>query len=140
MNTFLLDTDIISLIQFGHVGVVKRLAMQPVSQVFLSVLSLQEQMRGWLARLGKLKKPDQLADWYERYVTRMFPIWRRHPLLTFSLGAISRFEVLRGQRLNVGLMDLRIAAVALESGLTVVTRNTTDFGRVPGLVVEDWSV
>jgi tRNA(fMet)-specific endonuclease VapC len=43
-------------------------------------------------------------------------------------------------RLNIGLMDLRIGAVALENGFTVITRNLRDFQRVPGLTCEDWSV
>jgi tRNA(fMet)-specific endonuclease VapC len=31
-----------------------------------------------------------------------------------------------------------IAAIALANGLTVVTHNTAELGRVPGLLVEDW--
>ncbi len=42
-------------------------------------------------------------------------------------------------RLNVGKMDLKIAAIALEHGCIVVTRNERDFRRVPGLVVENWA-
>ncbi len=42
--------------------------------------------------------------------------------------------------MNIGGNDLKIAAVALEAGGIVVTRNLRDFRRVPGLVCEDWSV
>jgi tRNA(fMet)-specific endonuclease VapC len=38
----------------------------------------------------------------------------------------------------IGPNDLLIAAIALAQGLTLVTHNVSEFGRVPGLVVEDW--
>jgi tRNA(fMet)-specific endonuclease VapC len=58
-----------------------------------------------------------------------------------SEAAIARVTQLKALRLNVRLMDLRIAAVAMENQAVVVTRNRRDFGRVPGLLsVEDWSV
>ena len=41
---------------------------------------------------------------------------------------------------RVGGMDCRIAAHAIVSGLVVVTRNTRDFERIPGVQTEDWSV
>ena len=73
-------------------------------------------------------------------VMRLLPVWQRFGVLPFTVPAILRFEQLRAMRLNIGLMDLRIAAGTLENGLTVVTRNQTDFGRVPGLLAVDWSV
>jgi tRNA(fMet)-specific endonuclease VapC len=140
MSTHLLDTDIITLIQFGHAAAIGRLSAHADADVALSAISFQEQISGWLARLNTLTAPPQLADWYDRLVARMFPVWRRYQMLPFSLAAILRFQHLRSLRLNVGLMDLRLAAVALENNLTVVTRNLRDFGRIPGLQTEDWSV
>jgi tRNA(fMet)-specific endonuclease VapC len=40
----------------------------------------------------------------------------------------------------IGTMDLLIAAIALANNLVVVTHNTRDFSRVPGLRLEDWEV
>lgn len=38
----------------------------------------------------------------------------------------------------IGPNDLMIAAIALASDLTLVTHNTAEFSRVPGLRLEDW--
>ncbi|MFO0969521.1 MAG: type II toxin-antitoxin system VapC family toxin [Gemmataceae bacterium] len=140
MSRFLFDTDTVTLIQYGHPRLIHNLSLHPDSDIALAALSVQEQMRGWLARLNRLTTPPQLADWYDFLVQRMFPPWRRYDLLPFPEPAILRFEQLKTLRLNVGLMDLRLAALALESNLTIVTRNQRDFGRVPGVVTEDWSM
>lgn len=38
----------------------------------------------------------------------------------------------------IGPHDLQIAAVALRHGLILVTHNTREFERIPGLKMEDW--
>ena len=60
--------------------------------------------------------------------------------MSFTEPAIARFKLLKGLRLNVGGTDLSIAAITLENGGILVTRNLRDFQRVPGLPLEDWSV
>jgi tRNA(fMet)-specific endonuclease VapC len=43
-------------------------------------------------------------------------------------------------RLNVGVKDLRIAAITLEHGGILVTRNVSDFQRIPNLTIANWAV
>jgi tRNA(fMet)-specific endonuclease VapC len=38
----------------------------------------------------------------------------------------------------IGPLDLLIAAVARSRNLTLVTHNSSEFARVPGLAIEDW--
>jgi tRNA(fMet)-specific endonuclease VapC len=140
MSLYLLDTDTVSLAQFGHPLVLQRINAQPPADVALSVITIQEQASGWQAGILSARNPPQIAHAYARPVERLFPVWRRLELFSFTQPAIQRFEDLRKLRLNVGSMDLRIAAIALENGLIVVSRNQRDFGRVPGLVLDDWSV
>jgi tRNA(fMet)-specific endonuclease VapC len=35
-------------------------------------------------------------------------------------------------------MDLRIAAIAIANQMTLLTQNTVDFERIPGLSIGDW--
>ncbi len=47
---------------------------------------------------------------------------------------------LESRGMVIGPYDLQIASIALVHQLTVVTHNVAEFGRVPGLTVEDWEV
>jgi tRNA(fMet)-specific endonuclease VapC len=140
MSRYLLDTDMITLAQFGNRVVEGNLVAHAASYIAISAISIQEQMDGWLGHLNRLNTPPRLAAWYDRLVSHILPSWKRFTVLTVSEPAILRSRYLKSLRLSIGSMDLRIAAVALENGLTVITRNCRDFGRVPGLATDDWSV
>jgi tRNA(fMet)-specific endonuclease VapC len=40
----------------------------------------------------------------------------------------------------IGPHDLLIAAICMARGCTLVTSNTREFARIPGLLIEDWLV
>jgi len=61
------------------------------------------------------------------------------PVVTFDANASAVLDELRTRRLRVDTMDLRIASIALSRSLVLLTRNSADFARVPGLVTEDWT-
>ena len=62
--------------------------------------------------------------------------------LPFDDGAAERYGVIRTQLRRegrpIGANDLMIASIALSAGLTLATRNTDEFARVPGLDVDRW--
>lgn len=63
--------------------------------------------------------------------------------LPFDLPAAHHYARIRDELesggLAIGGNDLIIASIALTHNLTVVTHNSAEFSRVPGLLVEDWA-
>jgi tRNA(fMet)-specific endonuclease VapC len=139
MTPYILDTDTLSLLEQGHPQVRQRFQAQPPSDLAITVISVEEQLSGRQAALRTARRPDELAQAYERLADTVH-VLARFTILPFPTAAIARFQQLLRQRLNVRRSDLRIAAIVLEDGGTLVTRNTRDFSRVPGLVLEDWSI
>lgn len=138
MTLYILDTDTLSLLQHGHPKVSQECAARHPSDLAITVISVEEQLSGWYTLLRKARRPEDLARAYQRLVDTVRTM-ARLTILPFTIPAIARYQQLIRLRLKVGRMDLRIAASVLEHGGTLVTRNTRDFGRVPGLVIEDWS-
>ena len=63
-------------------------------------------------------------------------------VLDFDHPCAEQFGKVRGgllrQGISVPTADLMIASVALVHDLTLVTNNTADFRRIPGLRLDDW--
>jgi tRNA(fMet)-specific endonuclease VapC len=139
VSLYLLDTDHFSLYQTGHPRVVQQVLAHLSHRLALSVITVEESLGGWLSAVRQARDDQRRANAYARMAREVEGLsgWS---ILSFSVAALARHAGLRRQRLNVGGNDLRIAAIALDAGAIVVTRNRQDFGRVAGLVLEDWSV
>lgn len=139
MKRHVLDTDTLTLYQGGHPAVVQHVVAHPLEHLAVTVISVEEQLTGWYTQLRQVKGRDQLARVYQRLAEGV-QFLAQFQVLSFTEPAILRYEYLKGLKLNVGKYDLRIAAIVLEHGDILVTRNTRDFQRVPNLVLEDWTV
>lgn len=60
-------------------------------------------------------------------------------MLGYETQAEANFQSLLKQKVRVGTQDLKIAAITLSKGATLVTRNQQDFECVASLTIEDWS-
>jgi tRNA(fMet)-specific endonuclease VapC len=138
MNFYILDTDVLTLYQMGDSVVVGQVMRQFWSGLAVTVISVEEQLSGWYTRLRRAKDQEELASVYQR-LTDTIQSLARFRVLSFTAGAIRRYEELRSKKLKVSKNDLRIAAIVLEAGGILATRNIRDFHRIPGLRIEDWS-
>jgi tRNA(fMet)-specific endonuclease VapC len=138
MSPYVLDTDTLTLFQENHPAVVRHVLQHSRTELAVAILSVEEQLSGWYTRLRRAKDTDDLALVYERMTSTVESLGSFR-ILSFAKPAILRFQHLCALKLGVAKMDLRIAAVVLEAGGTLVTRNQRDFQKVPGLRFVDWS-
>ena len=61
-------------------------------------------------------------------------------MISFDCKAAVKFSQLRKMYPRLGKMDLKIAAISLVNGATLLSRNLSDFGKIENLSVEDWTI
>jgi tRNA(fMet)-specific endonuclease VapC len=77
-------------------------------------------------------------------LARLDAVFERHASVPFDdeaaaiAGRLRKQLEARGE--VIGPHDMQIAAIALQHGWTLATHNTDEFGRVPGLKLEDWTI
>jgi len=137
----ILDTDVLSwLLTEGSpiaVRIRERLRMSGESDA-ITMVTVQEQLRGRLAYCSGAKTVEQYVEGLRRLADTLED-YRERMILNFDDAAAAAFKMLKAAKIRVGTMDLRIASIALARDATVVTVNVSDFRRVPGLKVEDWT-
>jgi tRNA(fMet)-specific endonuclease VapC len=129
---YLLDTNTcIYIIKRSPPHVYRRFEHLHVGDVGISAITYCELQVG-IARSSKPQE-NQLA-----LTEFLAPL----EVLDFPSGAASAFGAIRAHLqaagTPIGNYDLLIAAHALHLGLPLVTNNTREFGRVPGLRIENW--
>lgn len=140
MSVFILDTDTLTLLdrEAPVVRAAVAAAMATGHTVGITAITVEEQIDGWFRLFRRAKTNTQLARASDLFC-RGVRLWSSFTVYPQTEASLARFDALVKLKLNVGKMDLRIAGVALELGATVVTHNTRDFGRVPGLATADWT-
>jgi tRNA(fMet)-specific endonuclease VapC len=126
---YLLDTDTVVDVLRGRYGVADRLAGVSPDDVRMSAMSVAE------LYCGALNSSDPTRNRAE--VDRLL---NEIPILQFGRAAAAHHAsirlALRHQPIGAG--DMIVAATALAADAVVITANVREFGRVPGLVTENW--
>jgi tRNA(fMet)-specific endonuclease VapC len=133
MPRYMLDTDICSYImRRSHDAVLKKLLKVPVGDVCISVITESELLYG-VEVSPKHRQDGAALDAFLRHVE----------VVDFPDSAALHYAKIRAdlkaRGVMIGANDLLIAAHARSLGLTLVTNNTREFGRVRSLSIDNWT-
>lgn len=134
--TFLLDSNAwIGWLRQKQPKLVARIKQENPANIVLCSVVLGEliygaERSGPAHRVGNLLRVKQLLGNYTSI-----------PFADAAAEEYGRIRAhLEGQGMPIGPNDTMIAAIALVNGCTLVTHNTAEFSRVPGIAIEDWQI
>jgi tRNA(fMet)-specific endonuclease VapC len=137
----ILDTDHIVTLKYSDSERFKRLAQRMADskdQEFVTTaITIEEQMRGWLAQINRLRDVTKQVLAYSELIGLLdfYSYWEVLPFNTLSADQFAEF---RSQRIRIGTMDLKIASIAVTQNSVLLTANKRDFENIPELQIEDW--
>lgn len=138
----ILDTDCLSLFdreKYLESSLLrKKLNEFPPDEIFTTIITFEEQMRGWLTYLSRCKNIEQEIFAYER-LNKFLDNFREIAVLEFDENAAEIYKNLKSNKIRVGSMDLKIASIAISRKAILVSRNLKDFEQMPDLTVQDWT-
>ncbi|WP_225902630.1 type II toxin-antitoxin system VapC family toxin [Pseudanabaena sp. PCC 6802] len=113
------------------------------ADLVITIVTVQELFNGWVGRLNDPAQVNHQVRLYAK-LSKVVAFIQEVEVLALDDIAdrcfrqmLTDYPSLRKKRMQ---KDMRIAAIALSSNATVVTRNRRDFEQVPGLKIEDWTL
>lgn len=138
----LLDTDHLSELQWSDSDEAQQLASALESardSPATSIVNVEEEIRGWMALIARMRAVEKQIDAYQR-LQSLLEFLADWEIVPWNSQAADVFHQLRGAKLRLGTMDLKIASIAIANNALLLSRNLRDFQQVPGLRVENWLV
>ncbi|MEZ6128342.1 MAG: type II toxin-antitoxin system VapC family toxin [Planctomycetaceae bacterium] len=137
----MLDTDYLTVLKYARDSRFRKLAQRmadSVDQDFATTaITLEEQLRGWLAEINRFSDPEKQISAYSE-LTGLIEFFGYWSILPFDTSAASRFRQFRSQKCRAGSMDLKIASIAVSLDCVLLTANTRDFASISGLRIDNW--
>lgn len=131
---YLLDSNVcIHLLNGRHTTLIQRFRQYDSRQTVLCSMVKAELLRGALRSQRVELNLERLAIFFAPL--KSLPFDDKAAEHCARIGA----ELMK-RGTPIGPNDLVIAATALAQQVTLVTHNTAEFSRVPGLQLEDWEV
>jgi toxin FitB len=137
---WLLDTNILSELRRPkpEPKVTDFIAGQPLESLYISTVTLAE-IRFGIELLSDAARRSELNDWLSRKVRPMF----EHRVLEITEDIMLKWRLLVEEGRKVGHIysqpDLIIAATAQHHGITVATRDTSEYAKARVPVFNPWT-
>src|SRR5262249_55776755 len=104
----LLDTDHVSALKYAEhprcILLKERLLRAAGESIATTIVTAEEQMRGWLARIHAIREPRRLVPLY-RQLADLFEFFRLWRVVPFDNLAADHFDALLAKRIRVGRQD-----------------------------------
>uniref|UniRef100_Q07J22 Ribonuclease VapC n=1 Tax=Rhodopseudomonas palustris (strain BisA53) TaxID=316055 RepID=Q07J22_RHOP5 len=140
MSGFLLDTNVLSELRRPKPErkVIAFVSAQPLDRLYISVVTLAE-LRFGIECVADAARRADLNDWLSHRVRPMF----EQRVLPIDEDVMLKWRLLveqgRKARQSFSQPDLIIAATALQHGLTVVSRDSSDYQRAGVPLHNPWT-
>ena len=112
----ILDTDCLSLLERqtgeAYFRLQAKLDEFPADEITTTIITFEEQMRGWMAYLNKMRSIDEQVFAYET-LKQYFDYFKTLTIIEFDKNAAEICKNLKSNKIRIGTMDLKIASIAM---------------------------